>query len=107
MEQRFLLSGNQMQRAAVDPRNDQGAFTGQSSVNVGAVAAAGPGANSQPRSTRILRLHGQQVTSHLERITSPCSREQLVSRAARTIAGSPEHSDITAACHAPAGACGA
>jgi hypothetical protein len=47
------------------------------------------------------------VTSHLERITSPCSREQLVSRAARTIAGSPEHSDITAACHAPAGACGA
>ena len=55
-----VLAADQVQGAAVEPGDQQRALLAQRPVDVGRGEALGAGANREPRSARVLPLHGEQ-----------------------------------------------
>jgi hypothetical protein len=80
VEQRLILSCNQMQRAAINPRDDEGPLLGQRPIDVRAMPAASPSPNRQPRCTWVLRLHRKQRARHIHWIRSQPTRQTLGSQ---------------------------
>ncbi len=72
-----VLAGDQVQRAAVQPRDHERAIDGQRTIDVGRAEPAGPGANGEPEAPRVLSLYRQQRAGGLERTGGPRGGEQL------------------------------
>jgi hypothetical protein len=66
-----------MQRAAIEPADDERTLAAQRTVNVGSRAAFAARPHRQPSSSRVLSLDGEQPLGHLKRIASRWSGEQL------------------------------
>ncbi len=83
MQQRLIVSRDQTQRAAINPRDDkgpQGPLLGQRPIDVRAMPTASPSPNRQPRGTWVLRLHRKQRARHILRISSQPTKQTLGSQ---------------------------
>jgi hypothetical protein len=67
LQPRIVLAGDQVQRAAAQPSNDERAIRGQAPVDVSGGQANGPGSDREPGALRVLRLHGEQVHDDFHR----------------------------------------
>ncbi len=72
-----VLGADQVQRAPVQPGDDQGPVRGQRAVDVGGGQPARPGADGQPQAARILSLDGKQPPDHVRSGPGGLAGQQL------------------------------
>ena len=77
VQPRVVLAAHEVQRPAVEPRDDERAVLGQRAVDVGGRQPGGPRADRQPRAARVLRLHGEQPLGDGDRSRRGRPGEQL------------------------------
>ena len=77
VQPRVVLAADEVQRAAVEPRDQERALVGESAVDVGGGESGRPGANREARSPRVLPLHREQPLGHRHGIARRRPREEL------------------------------
>ena len=77
LQPRIVLTADEMQRAAVQCRDQQRAVLGQRPVDIGGGQADRPRPDRQPRPARILRLDREQALRHSDRIACRGTRQEL------------------------------
>jgi hypothetical protein len=70
-----------MQRAAIEPGDDERTLAAQRTVDIGRRAAFAPRTYGQSGASRVLSLNGEQPRGHLKRVASRGSGEQLRGKA--------------------------
>jgi hypothetical protein len=81
VQPRVVDAANEVQRAAVEPRDDERALLAEGAIEIrgGAARAARP--HRQPRAAAVLGLHRQQPLRHARGVRRALSGEQLGSEA--------------------------
>ena len=77
MKPEVVLAADEMERAAVEPGDDQRAIVTEGTVDVGCVQPPRARPHSQAKTTLILSLHRQQPFRDGVRVTRRRTREQL------------------------------
>ena len=68
VQPRVVLAADEMERAAIQPRDQKGALLGQGSIDVGSGEAGRPRADREARAPRILGLDREQPPGDRERV---------------------------------------
>ena len=77
LQQPVILAADEVERAAVQPRDQQGALNRERPVHILGRQAAGACADRQTRPARILSLDGQDAPCHLDGIERRSPGEEL------------------------------
>jgi hypothetical protein len=77
VQPRVVLAGHQVQRAPVQPCDQQRALLAERTIDVRRAHAAAARADRQAHAARVLPLHRQQAPRHRHRIPRPRARQQL------------------------------
>ena len=64
----MVLGADEVERAAVEPVDDEGAVGGECRVDVGRAEPGGARPHREQRAARVLRLHGADPSDDLERV---------------------------------------
>ena len=77
MQPPVVLAAHEVQRAAVEPADDERALAGERAVDIAHREAVRTGADGEPRAAQVLRLHREQPIRDRHRVGASLVGEQL------------------------------